>query len=146
MGLYQGFKSVSWNLRARMCPGFRRSLETESGSYEELRDLVSLSPLCFVLVLFYLIYSLPRAWLSLILDPCGRRWRYHVTKFLHILQPKADPRMRIKPLSHNSKFPGVENLISTVWARCLSWSNQRGWSHTVQTQLLENHLIDEEEV
>lgn len=124
-------ESISWNPRARMCPGQRSSLETGSGNCQELRNIVPflLSVFCFC---FYFSSSLPAAWLSLSLNAYGRRWPHHITQVLYFLHPQADPSMRVEALCPNSKFPGEENLISPVWATCVSQSNQRKWCPMVQ--------------
>lgn len=126
-----------------MGPGLRRSLETGSGNCQERRNIVfpSLSPLSLSLVF---TCSLPAGWLALPLSPHGISWSHHVPQFSYLLHPKADPRMRVESLSPNSKFPGEENLISPVWARCLFWSHRRRQDHMAQTETA--HPIAEDEV
>lgn len=103
-----------------MCPHMW-SPETGSGNCQDLGKSSFLLSVFFVSFLPLLQPGFP----YLLIHPAEEGPTHHVTWFLYLLHPQAEPSMNVKSLLPNSKFPGEENLISPFWMRCLSLSHQR---------------------
>lgn len=85
-----------------MCP-HKKSLKQEVGTVKNSESLPS--PIWFLFHFFPLQPGFP----YLFIDTAEEVPTHHVTQFLYLLHPQAEPSMKVKSLCPNSKFPGEEN-------------------------------------
>lgn len=111
---------VSREIPGRECAHICGVQKQEVGTVKTLGSL----PFSYVFFVSFLPLLQP-GFPYLLIHPAEEGPTHHVTWFLYLLHPQAEPSMNVKSLFPNSKFPGEENLISPFWMRCLSLSHQR---------------------
>lgn len=109
--------AVSREIPGRECAHKCGVQKQEVGTVKNLESL-PFSYLFFVFVSF--LPLLQPGFPYLLIHRAEEGPTHHVTRFLYLLHPQAEPSMNVKSLLPNSKFPGEENLISPFWMRCLS--------------------------
>lgn len=103
---------MSHEIPGRECAHIRRVWKQEVGTVKNSESL-PFSYLVFVSFLPLLQPGFP----YLLIHMAEEVPTHHVTQFLYLLHPQAEPSMEVKSLCPNSKFPGEENLISPFWMR-----------------------------